>query len=302
MNKPSDDKSADKTATGQVPACNVGECKEGECKDAACPAGACKPSCVVVNGEAIACESANCEKSPCESHKNSTTTTTITVAGKPSCSKEGEFAITSSCPVQSMASELGCDGEYVNIALSGDDVHELHTKHVPPVPFAVSTLTSAVPTPPQAIRVTQVSNSMFDLIKENAELKVKLEMMEAMYTLQEEMNAKLMELAIENARLTAMLAKSDEASETKTATVSTESSQPRCTMVTLLKSKPATVVQTESNCPSVPSVPSVQLSGAQVEVETTESLKLPLRMKIDTNELIEQVIQAVEKKHQQDGR
>ncbi len=219
---------------------------------------------------------------------------------KPCVCQEGQAQHVASCPgdINEGTDELSCEGLVSEVS---DIERDILMPCSPPIPFAVSPLGIDVcPSPEEGfIHTMYVSPSLLQLVTENAQLRARLEMMERLFEMQRDMDGKLLEMAMENARLTTLLAQQSQSpSYSNASTVSTTSAMPRCTTVAVLQSNSKNSAGA-SNCPTVPQV---QLTGAQMDDDSSQSLQLPLRMRIDTNELVERVIQAVELKNKEANR
>jgi hypothetical protein len=203
-----------------------------------------------------------------------------------------------SCPgeVAELCDEPCCDGLSEELA---DLEREVFLQSNPPMPFAVSPLgMDIMPQPPTGIQHTFIAPDLLQLVTENAQLKARIEMMERLLVMQREMDVRLLEMAMENARLNTLLAQQSQSPANYTASTVSTASMPQCTTVALTSSNSSNC-QAASNCPTIPQV---QLSNARINEDNSQSLQLPLRMKIDTNELVERVIQAVELKNKEANR
>jgi hypothetical protein len=219
---------------------------------------------------------------------------------EPCVCHEDHAQLVASCPgdINEGTDELSCEGLVSEVS---DIERDILMPSSPPIPFAVSPLGIDVcPSPEEGfIHTLDVSPSLMQLVTENAQLRARLEMMERLFEMQRDMDGKLLEMAMENARLSTLLAQQSQSpSYANPSTVSTTSAMPRCTTVAVLQSNSRNSAEA-SNCPTVPQV---QLTGAQMDDDSSQSLQLPLRMKIDTNELVERVIQAVELKNKEASR
>ncbi len=225
---------------------------------------------------------------------------TVCAEGDEPCVCQEDHALhVASCPgdVNEGTDELSCESLVSEVS---DIERDILMPSSPPVPFAVSPLgVDVCPSNEGFVHTLDISPSVMKLVTENAQLRARLEMMERLFEMQRDMDGKLLEMAMENARLSTLLSQlSQSPSNANSSTVSTTASMPRCTTVALLQSnsRHSTPV---TNCPAVPQV---QLTGAQMDEDSSQSLQLPLRMKIDTNELVERVIQAVELKNKEASR
>ena len=218
---------------------------------------------------------------------------------EPCVCQENHAQHVASCPgdVNEGTDELSCEGLVSEVS---DIERDILMPSSPPIPFAVSPLgVDVCPTMEGCVHTLDFSPSLMQLVTENAQLRARLEMMERLLEMQRDMDGKLLEMAMENARLSTLLAQQSQSpSYSNASTVSTTSAMPRCTTVAVLQSNSRNSAAV-SNCPTVPQV---QLTGAHLEDDSSQSLQLPLRMKIDTNELVERVIQAVELKNKEASR